>query len=98
MGLSFPIRTGMASKLALATALGVLADWLFYRHPAGSTVGLFAVSLIAAVAFVGDSSTRATSLGALVLASLFALVLVDAPNALRLTRDRIGLDRLPTLG
>ncbi len=72
----------MASKLAWATALVVLADCLFYRHQAGSTVGLYAASLIAAVAIVGAPSTRVTSLGALVVASLFALALVDAPSPL----------------
>ncbi len=83
MGLSLPSRSGVLSKAVWAIALVALADWLFFRHPVGWTVGLFAAALAAAAAIVGAASTRkAASLGALLVAALFALNLVDAPNAL----------------
>ena len=73
----------MAIKLSWAIALVVLADWLFFRHRTGWTVGLFAAALAAAVAIVGVSWTRkATSLVALLIATFFSLILADSPKAL----------------
>ena len=70
-------------KPALALVLSGLADLLFYDQPSGSTVGVFALVLIAATLVV-HPSVRADRRArwALLAAVAFALVLIDAPSLL----------------
>lgn len=72
-------------KVAAALALLALADWLFYGHEPGSTLGAFALAWILALGLAVPALRRGGALTALVIAGLFGAVLVDDPSPLAWT-------------
>jgi hypothetical protein len=77
------LRSPYWLKAALAVLLVAIADWLFIWHEPGTTLGLFALAWIGAVAIGRRGLLRdRRSLGAMAAATLFALVIVDRPSPL----------------
>lgn len=77
----FTVSTGF--KLGVGLALSLLAERLFFGHPAGSTVGAFALAWLVATAMTRPGLLRdrraALALG---LAFPLALVMLDRPGLL----------------
>lgn len=77
------IRATLAMKAAIAAALVILADQLFFAHRPGATVGVFALIGIAGVWLARPGLLRdrraAVALG---LAALLALGMTDRPSLL----------------
>jgi hypothetical protein len=70
-------------KPALAVGLAMLADGLFYAERIGSTLGLFALTLVVVVAATRRAVARdVRGRGALLAAALMAVILFDHPSAL----------------
>ncbi|MBU3969811.1 MAG: DUF4173 domain-containing protein [Alphaproteobacteria bacterium] len=76
-------RSSFWLKAGLAVALAALADLFFVWHEPGSTVGLFAVAWLAALAVARPGLVRdRRALVAVLAAAVFALVLIDRPGLL----------------
>jgi len=83
MRLTAPRASTFWIKPALALALAGLADLLFYEQPPGSTVGLFALALVAAT-LAAHAAVRKDRRArwSLLAAAGFALVQIDEPSLL----------------
>lgn len=78
-----PHRRGFLFKLAAAAVLVALADHLFFFQREGSTLGLYALVLLAAALLSAPAlRRRRDALAAAAAASLFALALADDPSLL----------------
>lgn len=76
-------RASFWLKVGVAVLLAGLADALFFIHPAGTTLGAFALAWLVCVAFTRPGLGRdPRALFALAAAVLLALVLVDRPGPL----------------
>ncbi|WP_161956903.1 DUF4153 domain-containing protein [Sphingosinithalassobacter portus] len=70
-------------KIALAVALVAAADFLFFGHGPGSTLGLFAMLMMAVLVVTVPAVLRKRrSVIALLAATAFALALIDQPGFL----------------
>ena len=78
---SIASRYSFTTKLLAAVVLVAVANALFYGHAAGATLGAFALLWVVLLAVFG-SRRSAPVLIALLLASLCALVLIEAPSLL----------------
>jgi Domain of unknown function (DUF4173) len=80
---SAPSHRGFLFKLAAALALVALADHLFFFQRAGSTLGLYALAVLAAVLLAGPAlRRRPDALAAAAAAPFFAFVPADHPSPL----------------
>ncbi|HVQ07050.1 MAG TPA: DUF4173 domain-containing protein [Allosphingosinicella sp.] len=80
-----PGKGSFLFKLGIALAAATAADWLFVLQRGGSTIGYFALALLAlAVASSLAARKRRASRVALAVAALFALILVLDPGPLAL--------------
>ena len=71
-------RSTFLARAAAATALVLIAQWLFFGERIGATLGGFALAWCAAVAVAVPGMRR----GMLAVAALLALVLIDDPSLL----------------
>jgi hypothetical protein len=72
-----------AIKASAAAALVVVADLLFYGHPFGATVGVFALLLTLAATLLHPAARRdPKALFALAAAAVLALIQVETPSLL----------------
>jgi len=70
-------------KVAFAALLVALADWLFYFHRAGSTLGLYAAAVLAvALAAHAPLRRRRSGWAAAAFALIYAAALADDPSLL----------------
>jgi hypothetical protein len=94
-------RFSFLAKAAAALALIALADFLFFDHGGGWTVGLFALGWTITLAATVPAVRRARPLAWLAGGALFGLVLVEDPGLLAWTLFWICLSvaaLLPRLG
>src|SRR5690348_9208158 len=76
-------RFSFSVKMGLARLLVALAGLLFFDHPVGSTLGGFALSLLAAALVAHPEARRDLRARVLLgLALCFALVLIETPTPL----------------
>ncbi|HYC69395.1 DUF4173 domain-containing protein [Brevundimonas sp.] len=76
-------RAGFWLKVGVAGLLTVLADTLFFFHPAGATLGAFALAWVIGVVFARPGLRRdPRAVFAIAAAVLLALVLLDRPGPL----------------
>ncbi|MDI1280137.1 DUF4173 domain-containing protein [Brevundimonas sp.] len=80
-----PFRSSFWLKFGLDLAVVAVADLLLFLHLPGTSLGLFALTMVAAVIIVRPGLARdRRALVALVAAIAFGLVLVDRPGLLAL--------------
>lgn len=85
-------RSSYIAKAVAAIALAILADRLFYFQWIGATLGGFALAWIVAVALtIPAVRHRPSARAAALLATVFALILVDNPGLLAWTLFWVSL-------
>ncbi len=77
-------RPGRHGALGALLLLVLLADWLFWDHPAGLSLALFAAAVLAATLAIVPQARggRARHLGLVAIFALFALPVIETPQFL----------------
>lgn len=77
--------TRMPVLLVATAALTALADWFFYEHAIGWTLGGFAIALMVAIVSTGgEARSRVSTWCAAGVVALLGLSLIDEPGPLRI--------------
>ena len=78
-----PRDLSFAAKTSAALGLVAIADLLFWGHPIGATIGVFALLLTASATALHPAARRdPKAVGALIAAAVLALIQVEAPGLL----------------